>query len=87
MRRPSTPGLLAGRSNAQLQADLSAAQQAYLELSSGTKVVTVSYAQGAGSRSVTYQAADMGALQNVIRTLQQQLGIITRVRRPIRPVF
>ena len=87
MRRPPMPGLLAGISNADLQAQLAAAQQAYLELSSGSKVVTVSYAQGAGSRAVTYQQTDLGALQVLIRSLQQQLGIIGRARRAIRPVF
>ncbi|MBI6944213.1 phage head-tail adapter protein [Pseudomonas putida] len=87
MRRSSTPGLLAGLPTADLQAQLTAAQQAYLALSSGSQVITVSYAQGAGSRAVTYQATDLPALQNLIRSLQQQLGIVGRARRPIRPVF
>ncbi|MBC8984021.1 phage head-tail adapter protein [Pseudomonas lurida] len=89
MRRFSTPAvsLLAGRPVATLQSDLAAAQQAYVDLSSGSKVVNATYAQGAGSRSVTYTPADMGALQNLIRSLQQQLGITQRARAPIRPVF
>jgi len=89
MSRFSQPAvsLLAGRSTAQLQSDLAAAQQAYVDLSSGAKVVNATYAQGAGSRSVTYTPADMGAVQNLIRSLQQQLGITTRGRAPIRPVF
>lgn len=88
MRRTSNPvSLLAGRSNTRLQSDLEAAQQAYIDLSSGTQVVTVSYAQGAGSRAVTYVPADMPALQNLIRSLQKELGIVARARRPIRPVF
>lgn len=89
MRRFSadTVSLLAGRPLATLQSDLAAAQQAYVDLSSGSKVVNATYAQGAGSRSVTYTPADMGALQMLIRSLQQQLGIIQRTRAPIRPVF
>jgi len=89
MRRSSQPsvGLLAGRPVAQLQVDLAAAQNAYVELSTGAKVVSASYAQGAGSRTVSYTPADMGALQNLIRSLQQQLGITPRARAPIRPVF
>ena len=82
-----TVSLLAGRSITQMQTDLDAAQTAYIELSSGSKVESISYAQGAGSRSVTYTQADMGALQNIIRSLQKQLGITPRGRAPIRPAF
>ena len=89
MRRLSQPAvsLLAGRSVVQLQNDLAAAQNAYLELSQGAKVVSVSYAQGAGSRTVSYTPTDMGAVQTLIRSLQRELGIVTRGRAPIRPVF
>lgn len=88
MRRTSKPvSLLAGRPIAQLERDLAAAQDAYVELSSGAKVANATYAQGAGSRSVTYTPADLPAVQNLIRTLQQQLGIVSRARQPIQPVF
>lgn len=89
MRRSSSPAvsLLAGRPVAQLQSDLAAAQQAYIELSTGAKVANATYAQGAGSRSVSYSQADIGAVQVLIRTLQQQLGITERARAPMRPVF
>jgi hypothetical protein len=89
MRRSSSPGvgLLAGMPTAQLQSNLAAAQQAYLELSTGSKVANATYAQGAGSRSVTYSPADMAAVQVLIRTLQMELGFIDRARAPIRPVF
>lgn len=88
MRRSNPPvSLLAGRSTAQLQSDLAAAQDAYLELSSGSKVVNATYAQGNGSRSVTYTPADLGAVQSLIRSLQQQLGIVGRARKAIRVVF
>lgn len=89
MRRTFNPAtsLLAGRSNAALQADLAVAQQAYIDLQGGAKVVSVSYAQGSGSRSVTYTQASIADVQNLIRSLQSQLGIIQRARRPIRVVF
>lgn len=76
--------LLAGRSTAQLQTDLANAQQAYIDLSTGAKGESYSYTQGDGAKSVTYTRADLGALQALIRLLQQQLGIIGRGRRPIR---
>lgn len=83
---PST-SLLAGRSQAQLQTDLANAQQAYIDLSSGAKGESYSYTQGEGARSVTYTRANLGALTALIRTLQMQLGVITRGRRPIRFLY
>lgn len=76
--------LLSGMSRTDLQAQLTAVQTAYIELSSGKQVATASYTQGDGARSVTYRAADLGALTSLIRQLQQELGIIVRARRPIR---
>jgi hypothetical protein len=89
MRQRFNPAtsLLAGRPDVALREDLATAQQALLDLQSGNKVVSVSYAQGSGNRSVTYGPTDLPALQNLIRTLQMQLGIISRGRRPIRVVF
>ncbi len=89
MRRPFNPAssLLAGRPTAALQADLAAAQQAYIDLQSGSKVVSVSYAQGSGSRTVQFTQAEMAGLQNLIRSLQLQLGVIQRGRQPIRVLF
>ena len=75
--------ILAGMSSAQLQTALANAQQAYLDLSTGAKVTTASYSQGDGSRSVTYTQTDMAKLTMLIKSLQVQLGIITRARRPI----
>jgi hypothetical protein len=79
--------LLAGRSNAQLQADLNNAQQAYIDLSTGAKGESYSYTQGEGGRSVTYTRANLGALAALIRTLQLQLGIVQHGRRPLRFFF
>lgn len=75
--------LLAGRSTTQMQADLAAAQQAYIDLSTGAKGESFSYTQGDGARSVTYTRANLAALASLIQTLQMQLGIVCRARRPI----
>lgn len=71
-------------SNTQLQAALATAQQAYLDLSSGAKVVTASYTQGDGSKSVTYTAASLPNIVALIKQLQAQLGIVRHGRRPQR---
>ncbi len=76
--------VLAGMDRASLQAALNTAQQVYLELSSGAKGVSFSYAQGDGTRSVTYSQADISGLLALIQTLQAQLGIVPRPRRAIR---
>lgn len=81
------PSLLAGRPRAQLQADLAAAQQAYVDWQAGNKVESAAYTQGSGSRNVTYSAAEGERLQNLIRQLQRDLGLIARARAPIRPRF
>jgi hypothetical protein len=44
----------------QLQAALTSAQQAYIELSTGAKGVSFTYSQDDGNRSVTYQQTDIG---------------------------
>ncbi|CRE61797.1 MULTISPECIES: gpW family head-tail joining protein [Yersinia] len=77
--------LLAGAmSRAQLQEALNRAQQAYIELSTGAKGVSFSYAQGDGTRSVTYQPTDIGQLMGLIQLLQAQLGIVKHPRRALR---
>jgi hypothetical protein len=77
--------LLAGTmSRAQLESALTQAQQAYIELSAGTKGVSFSYAQGDGTRSVTYQQTDLGTLMGLIQLLQAQLGIVKRPRKALR---
>ena len=83
----SNTSILAGRSPAQLQADLAAAQQAYIDLSTGAKGESFSYTQGDGAKSVTYTRANLPALVALIRELQAQLGLIRRPRRPIRFLF
>jgi hypothetical protein len=78
-----------GMTDQQLMAAISAAQQAYIELRTGKKVVTVSYAQGGGSRSASFQPTDMANLRLLIAELQQALnpGVRIRRRRPLTPYF
>ncbi len=83
MYNPTT-SILAGRPTAQLQADLAAAQQAYIDLTTGAKGVSFSYTQGDGAKSVTYTPANLPSLVALIKQLQAQLGIVTRPRRPVR---
>ena len=81
------PSVYAGIDPATMQAWLTAAQTALFELQSGAKIANASYTQGDGAKSVAYRAVDIGALNMLIRQLQQQLGIIRRTRRPMRPFF
>ena len=76
-------GLLAGRSTVKLQADLDAAQQAYIDLSSGAKGSSYSYTQGDGARAVTYTQANVADLAALIMTLQVALKIPGAGRRAV----
>jgi hypothetical protein len=80
---PNT-SVLAGMSTVQLRAALTAAQQAYTDLVTGSKVASVSYAQGDGNKSVQYTPASLPNLTAFIKLLQAQLGIVTTPRRPVR---
>ncbi|MBN3851999.1 hypothetical protein G3N59_01275 [Paraburkholderia sp. Ac-20340] len=84
---PTSP--LFGLSTVQLQKMLADAQQAYADLRSGKKVVSIAYAQGGGSRSATFQQTDMASLRMWIADLQLALNPALRVnrRRYIRPLF
>jgi hypothetical protein len=71
-----------------IQAWLIAAMTAEQELSTGSKVATASYAQGDGSRSVTYTPADLFRLRARIQELAAFLGVGRPGRRgPIRVLF
>ncbi len=76
-------GVYDGLSNTDLQACLTALQNAYFALSTGQQVATVSYSQADGAKSVTFRATDLVRLQADIALLQSKLGI-SRGRRPIR---
>lgn len=87
----SLPGPLDGISLADLQSQLTAAQTAYLQLMSGRRVVTLSYTQGSGSKSVTYQQSSAPNVLALIMSLQSAIakaqGQSTRVRAPMRAFF
>lgn len=79
--------LLAGMDQSVLRQQLAMMQQDYLDLSAGRKVQSAAYAQGDGSKNVTYTQANVGQLAMAIRQLQAQLGIITSPRGALRPRF
>lgn len=87
MRFDPSTSILAGMDTSTLQSRLAQAQQAYMDLSTGAKGESFSYTQGDGAKAVTYTKADLGALTQLIRLLQAQLGIIERPRRAIHPSF
>ncbi|HEY9213853.1 MAG TPA: gpW family head-tail joining protein [Ancylobacter sp.] len=74
-----------------LRARLATLQQAYLDLMAGGKIVSVSYTQGDGARSVTYSQANIADLTQAILALQTQIdqlsGLRINRRAPMRPVF
>jgi hypothetical protein len=85
------PSILDGIDVTVLQQRLQAMQLALLDLTSGAKVEVVSYAQGDGSRTVTYSKADIGSLTAAIVTVQSQIdrlsGQCVGRRAPMRPYF
>jgi hypothetical protein len=87
MRFNPRVSIFAGIPRPQLEAALRSAQQAYVELSLGAKVVTASYTQGDGAKAVTYTAASLPNLVAMIKELQAQLGIVRHARRPQRFLY
>lgn len=83
--------ILDGISLTALQSQLSALQQALFALDAGSYVVTATYTQGDGSKSVTYTAADRARLTQAILSVQTQIARVQgqrmNVRKPIRPFF
>ena len=72
---PATVPLeLQGVDTTTLQSWLRDAQLALQQLTTGSNVTTVSYAQGEGQRSVTYTRTDRPALVAWIGSLQRALG-------------
>lgn len=84
MSYPPRVTLLSGRPRTQLQADLDAAQQAYVDLSTGAKGASYSYTQGDGARAVTYTQANVADLAALIISLQVALQVPGAGRRPAR---
>lgn len=58
-----------------LQSWLTDCQQALQDLTVGGKPEAVSYAQGDGSKAVTYTRADIAQLEQRIRNLARALGL------------
>ncbi len=75
--------VLAGMDTSVLRARLQQMQLDYLDLTSGTKVQSATYAQGDGSKGVVYTRANIAELTMAIRQLQAQLGIVCSPRRAI----
>ncbi|VVE12758.1 phage head-tail adapter protein [Pandoraea capi] len=70
-----------------MQSRLAALQAAYFDLSSGSKIVTATYNQGDGTKSVTYQQSDLAQIMRSIQMLQKALGIIPNFHRARRILF
>lgn len=86
---PAIPAAYVGLSPDQLAANLAQAQAALQQLRCGVKVVTASYAQGDGARSVTYDRADLGSLQQLVNELAALVypGQGYGRRRPLRMIY
>lgn len=80
MQTPNS-GILAGMERVQLQAMLTQAQAALIELQMGKKGVSFSYTQGDGTRSVSYQPTSIADVSALIMQIQRALGIGGRRRR------
>lgn len=78
------PTVFDGLPREQLQSQLTALQNAALALVSGQSVITATYMQGDGNKSVTFKRADLATINATILQLQQILGLRTRARRPVR---
>jgi hypothetical protein len=75
MPTPHIPSALLGLPTATLQLWLTEAQTALHYLTTGRQTAVASYAEGTGSRSVTYTKATIGDLRVYIRQLQEALGV------------
>lgn len=80
----NTSLLAGGMTDAQLRDALQKAQQAYIDLTTGSRGVSFYYTQGDGTRSVSYQQSSLADLLALIQLLQAQLGIVARPRKPVR---
>ncbi|HDZ2426351.1 TPA: gpW family head-tail joining protein [Klebsiella pneumoniae] len=80
----NTSLLAGGMTDEQLRDALQKAQQAYIDLTTGSRGVSFSYTQGEGTRSVSYQQSSLADLLALIQLLQAQLGIVARPRKPVR---
>ena len=80
--------LLAGAmTREQLEDALMKAQQAYIDLASGSRGASFSHTQGDGTRSASYHTTLISDLMNPIQLLQAHLGAVARPRCPMRSRF
>lgn len=80
----NTSLLAGGMTDEQLRDALQKAQQAYIDLTTGSRGVSFAYTQGDGTRSVSYQQSSLADLLALIQLLQAQQGIVARPRKPVR---
>lgn len=78
---------LAGMTQPQLAALYGQLQAARAQMSMGGKVVSAAYAQGNGSKSITYNMVSRAQLEQDINLVARALGMPGTSRRPLRPVF
>lgn len=71
---PPVTGVFVGMSRVQLMSALAQLQQALIDLVSGGKPQTVTYASGEGNRSVTYTRTDESKIRHMIGELNVALG-------------
>ncbi|GBQ23114.1 hypothetical protein AA12717_1396 [Gluconacetobacter sacchari DSM 12717] len=83
---PVPRGPWAGMTEAQVTAARNGAQQALIQLMSGKRPQSVNYAQGDGSRGVSFAAATQAELRQNIREFNILLGVAAP-RRAMRPYF
>ncbi|CAE6811707.1 hypothetical protein R69746_05651 [Paraburkholderia aspalathi] len=76
-----------GMSTADMQSRLAALQAAYFDLMAGAKIVTATYSQADGNKSVTYKQTDITQVYKGILMLQKALGIICHYPRARRVLF
>lgn len=77
--------LLAGSmTDEQLRDALQKAQQAYIDLTTGSRGVSFSYSQETGHGRYLISKAPCLACWRWIQLLQAQLGIVARPRKPVR---
>lgn len=88
---PCRTSILDGIDVNALKLRLATMQQDYLDLQSGRKVESASYAQSDGSRAITYTKANLADLTQAILTVQTQIdrasGLNLGRRAPMRPYF
>lgn len=81
------PSLYQGMARSALQAALTSAQNALIQLNSGAKLVSATYSQADGVKTTAFTPATREGLVSMIRDLQAELGIIPRARRTLRFIY